>query len=152
MTFACLSEEEIFRKFAQAEDKNNMIHVLADLTCSTPKEMGEFLGVRWPFRSVEQLDEGKALELFYAGLSDKEIADACNVCVYCVEKWRKEKKLFRVKLPPFTEEQIGELYAQGMNDTIISEELGVSIGTVRKWRTKKGLPPIMVRRRRKKKA
>lgn len=45
MDFSCLTEEEIRRKYREAKDKQRIIGVLADITCSTKDHIQEFLGL-----------------------------------------------------------------------------------------------------------
>ena len=43
MTFICLTKEEVRYKYKKANNKEKMIKILADLTCSSEKEMIDFL-------------------------------------------------------------------------------------------------------------
>lgn len=150
MTFMCMSPEECRKKYEQADDKREMIIVLSDLTCSTPKKMAAFLGTQWPIRKGGDLDEEKALRLFKAGRTDKQIALACDVHAYRIEQWRKENELSRVARRNYTDAQIEELYAQELSDVVIAEKLNIHPSSVRNWRCARGLPPFYKRRRKKK--
>ena len=44
MNFSCLTEEEVRYKYRKADNKEMMVKILADLNCSSEKEMEEFLG------------------------------------------------------------------------------------------------------------
>ena len=142
MTFTCLSRDEVRKRFAQAENKAAEIRILADLTSATPKEVARFLGVIWPMRSKRggRLDEERAMRLYNAGYSDREIADACSVCVYMVEQWRRRNSLYRDKAL-FDPEKIEELYRKGLHDGEIAAELHCSRGVAARWRRINNLPP-----------
>ena len=43
MTFSCLTKEDVRYKYKKANNKEKMIKILADLTCSSEKEMIDFL-------------------------------------------------------------------------------------------------------------
>ena len=152
MTFSCLSEAEIREKFAHASNKKEMLHVLADLTCSSTQEMKEFLGLSptKPINRTRTLDKEQALRMFQDGASDQQIADAMNIHLYAVKKWRWDNKLYRTTLlyPP---EDIRILYEKGMSDEEIAHAMHCGKTTILRWRKQNGnLPPHVKRRKRKK--
>lgn len=153
MTFSCLSEAEIREKYARAENKREMLYILADLTCSTTREMKEFLGLSTtpPAHHAGTLDKEQALRMLKAGVSDKEIADTMDVCLYRVRKWRWDNKLHRTTLL-YRPEDIRVLYDKGMSDEEIANAMHCGKTTIVRWRKQNGnLPPHIKRRRRRKK-
>ena len=153
MTFSCLTKDEVRKKYEQAENKSQMLHILADLTCSTTREMEEFLGLSTTPSAHygRPLDKKQALRMFKAGASDKEIADALGVRLYTVQKWRWSNKLFRTT-KSYCDQDICALYEKGMSDVEIANSLHCGRTTIVRWRKQNGnLPPHIKRRRRRKK-
>ena len=155
MTFSCLTKEEVRKKYKQAENKSEMLHILADLTCSTPEEVAALLGVTPPAkRRYGALDEKKAAELLKSGASDREIAEVCCVAIYVIAQWRKANGLTRRKTL-FQSQEIETLYKQGLNDGEIAKKLNCSRSVAAQWRRLNELPPNWEprskRRRRRKK-
>lgn len=141
MDFSCLSPNEVRLKYDKADDKNEMICVLADLTASTTKDIMEFLGVRRSLR----LDDPNVVELYESGMTDREISMETGVTVDVVKAWRKRNG----GLPPNkkvvgTTQQTKDmeryiLYMDGLSDSQIADQVGVQTGTITKWRKKCGL-------------
>lgn len=144
MNFDCLSAEEIRTRYRRADNKSEIIQVLADLTCSSKLEMCRFLGVEPPKRKPKNaLDEKMALVYYKAGMTDQEIAERLDVSETAVCVWRKSAGL------PF-KNQKGEEYAdsekvrmrlwsQGLNDAEIGDVLGITCKAVFNWRQRRGL-------------
>lgn len=149
MMFTCLSEQEIRERYNRAEDKDAILHVLADLTCSRPKEVAALLGVRWPIRGAKDFDEDLAMNLFEQGRSDKEIANACGVYTYSIQRWRLDIGLLRRK--QYDTNVFAAAYHQGKTDEEISTLTGASVSKIKKWRQGEKLPAHNDRRERKKK-
>lgn len=138
MNFSCLSAEEVRTRYRQAADKNGIIAVLADLTCSSKAEMRRFLGVEKPRRKTPiELDREKAMEYYEAGMSDEEIAQRLGVVKCTVCHWRLSTGL---ACNADSEKARMELYEQGLNDQEIGDALRLSSEAIWHWRKRLGLP------------
>lgn len=96
MNFSCLTEEEVRYKYRKADNKEWMVRILADLTCSSEKEMEEFLGaniIRAKIRKRTYLDKELAKKLYDLGMTDGEIANEMCVSKDTIRKWRKRNGL-----------------------------------------------------------
>ena len=96
MTFSCLTKEEVRYKYRKADNKKMMVQILADLTCSSEKEMEEFLGAnitreKRPERTY--LDQKLAKKLYDRGMTDSEIANEMCVSKNAIKSWRKRNGL-----------------------------------------------------------
>lgn len=92
MNFSCLTEEEVRYKYRKADNKERMVQILADLTCSSEKEMEEFLGSNITgsrIRKRTYLDKELAKKLYDLGMTDGEIANETCVSKDTIRKWRK---------------------------------------------------------------
>lgn len=96
MNFTCMEPHEIISIYRCAKDKEAMIKILADLTCSSKNEMREFLGLEKSekasddvkHREKRKLDEEEALKLYNAGYLDTEIAKKLHCGKSTVARWR----------------------------------------------------------------
>ena len=96
MNFSCLTEEEVRYKYRKADNKEWMVRILADLTCSSEKEMEEFLGgniTRSKIRKRTYLDKELAKKLYDLGMTDGEIANKMCVSRDTIRSWRKRSGL-----------------------------------------------------------
>ena len=96
MNFSCLTEEEVRYKYRKADNKEWMVRILADLTCSSEKEMEEFLGaniISAKIRKRTYLDKELAKKLYYLGMTDGEIANEMLVSKDTIRSWRKRSGL-----------------------------------------------------------
>lgn len=96
MNFSCLTEEEVRYKYRKADNKEWMVRILADLTCSSEKEMEEFLGgniTRSKIRKRTYLNKELAKKLYDIGMTDREIADEMCVSRDSIRAWRKRSGL-----------------------------------------------------------
>ncbi len=150
MNFSCLSEAEVREKYRRAEHKEVMIGILADLTCSTKREVRKFLGLppkkdkKWnPTRVNKKLDEERAQELYDAGLSDPKIAASLGTSINAVYLWRRRNGLLshEGQAVKARDEERWRLYNQGMTDREIAEIQGVGYKSVISWRKLRKLPP-----------
>lgn len=92
MNFSCLTEEEVRYKYRKADNKEWMVRILADLTCSSEKEMEEFLGaniIRAKIPNRTYLDKELAKKLYDLGMIDGEIANEMCVSRDAIRSWRK---------------------------------------------------------------
>lgn len=92
MNFSCLTEEEVRYKYRKADNKEWMVRILADLTCSSEKEMEEFLGaniIRTKIPNRTYLDKELAKKLYDLGMTDGEIANEMYVSRDAIRSWRK---------------------------------------------------------------
>lgn len=88
-----------------------------------------------------RIDPQRAMELWQAGKSDREIAEALGCSYRGVQSWR-----MRHRLPANSDRQIGRgitaeyerLYGQGLSDKEIAVQLGVSRQNVQSWRFRTG--------------
>lgn len=92
MNFSCLTEEEVRYKYRKADNKEMMVQILADLTCSSEKEMEDFLGAniiraKRPVRTY--LDQKLAKKLYDRGMTDSEIANEMCVSKNTIKSWRQ---------------------------------------------------------------
>lgn len=144
MDFSCFSPDEVRLKYDRANNKNEMICVLADLTASTEKEMMEFLGIKSRSKYFK-LTDSNVMELYNSGMTDKEISLEIGVTVDAVKAWRRRNG----GLPPNkkavgTTQQTKDmeryvLYMNGLSDSQIASQLGLRPGAITKWRRKYGL-------------
>lgn len=96
MNFSCLTEEEVRYKYRKADNKERMIQILADLTCSSEKEMEEFLNlniIRARIHKRTYLDKELAKKLYDRGMTDGEIANEMRVSRDTIRSWRKRNGL-----------------------------------------------------------
>ena len=96
MNFSCLTEEEVRYKYRKADNKEWMVRILADLTCSSQKEMEEFLGaniIRAKIPKRTYLDKELAKKLYDLGMTDGEIANKMCVSRDTIRSWRKRSGL-----------------------------------------------------------
>ena len=96
MNFSCLTEEEVRYKYRKADNKEWMVRILADLTCSSEKEMEEFLGgniIRAKIPKRTYLDKELAKKLYDLGMTDGEIANKMCVSRDAIRSWRKRSRL-----------------------------------------------------------
>ena len=96
MNFSCLTEEEVRYKYRKADNKERMVRILADLTCSSEKEMEEFLGaniIRAKIPKRTYLDKELAKKLYNLGMTDGEIANEMLVSKDTIRSWRKRSGL-----------------------------------------------------------
>lgn len=96
MNFSCLTEEEVRYKYRKADNKERMVQILADLTCSSEKEMEEFLGENITIAKIRKrtyLDKELAKKLYDLGMTDGEIANETCVSRDAVRSWRKRNGL-----------------------------------------------------------
>ena len=144
MNFNCLSAEEIRTRYRLADNKKEIITVLADLTCSSKAEMRKFLGVEKPSsKPLTRLDRDKAMEYYEAGMSDEEIAERLGVHRCTVGNWRRINGLSFNQVDERLiddEKERMELYKQGLNDSEIGDALHLSPATICSWRHRRGLP------------
>lgn len=152
MTFSCLSEEEVRRKYEEANNKTHAIEVIAGLTCATKREVKQFLGlgvqeipetVRKPKGSI---DPDAARKLHAAGLNDVEIAEILGVTKSAVGIWRRSNGLPVNKSETPEEKRRMVLYHMGMTDPEIGKALGRPAKTIWSWRARRKLPPNFGRR------
>lgn len=151
MNFSCLSEAEVKEKYRRADDKYEMLKILAELTCSTKTEMMEFLGVeekpvsKMGRRPAVSVDQAMARRYYEAGMSDSAIAAAIGVSKSAVARWRYRNELS----PNPTETVISTanrlkmyemLYREGHSDSYIAKLMGVSDSNVGGWRKRHNLP------------
>lgn len=139
MNFSILSPAEVRYKYARADNKKQILRVLADLTCATPKAVAQFLGVEYP-ESPGRFDRRKALKLYEDGKSDGEIADALGVTRLAVFDWRKADGLTANKEADSHDKRM-EAYRMGLSDREAAKSLGIGRSTFRNWRYKHGLEP-----------
>ena len=96
MNFSCLTEEEVRYKYRKADNKEWMVRILADLTCSSEKEMEEFLDaniIGSRIRKRTYLDKELAKKLYDLGMTDGEIANKMCVSRDTIRSWRKRSGL-----------------------------------------------------------
>lgn len=96
MNFSCLTEEEVRYKYRKADNKERMVRILADLTCSSEKEMEEFLGaniIRAKIPKRTYLNKELAKKLYDLGMTDGEIAKEMFVSRDTIRSWRKRNGL-----------------------------------------------------------
>lgn len=96
MNFSCLTEEEVRYKYRKADNKERMVQILADLTCSSEKEMKEFLGYNITVAKTRKrtyLDKELAKKLYDRGMTDGEIANEMFVSRDTIRSWRKRNGL-----------------------------------------------------------
>ena len=147
MTFSCLTEEEVRRKYNEAEDKEYMVEVLAGLTCASATEIMRFLGLESKpkgldkkYKEYTRIDREKAMELYNAGHTDNEIADALGVTNKTVGSWRRGLGLEINSRIVNDDVKRMELYRKGMNDAEIARALGQSSSAIQSWRRRCNLP------------
>ena len=109
---------------------------------SRPRKRKNQRGYRGRFQSI---DTEKAMELYKAGKSDKEISEALACSTGTIRYWRREnglKSLTSVGWPknPVDWDAALRLYEKGLSDVKISKELGCSPQTVQRWRRRNNLP------------
>lgn len=99
MIFTVITEEECRRKYERAEDKGEMLEILAGLTACSKIQMAKFLGCEVPHRYNQggpHVTIGKKyFELYNQGLTDRQIAEGAGVKLCCIQNWR-----YRHSLPP----------------------------------------------------
>lgn len=110
-------------------------------------------GHRGRFQSI---DTEKAMELYKAGKSDKEISEALACSTGTIRYWRREnglKSLTSSGAPkvPVDWTAAMRMYEQGQSDRQISKQLGCSSQTVHRWRWRNNLPTKHLKRREEKK-
>ena len=142
MTFSVLSPEEVRAKYEAAADKEHMIGVLADFTCSTKNEMRAFLGlpVKEKPAGPIKLDRAEAQKLYEQGMTDPEIAQQFNVSPETVRHWRKINALPANKRKQVIHDERMELYRMGKSDREIADAVHVAVSSIFKWRKINGLP------------
>lgn len=92
MDFSCFTEEEVRYKYRKADNKKMMVQILADLTCSSEKEMEEFLGeniIRGKIPERTCLDRKLAKKLYDLGMTDGKIANEMCVSKSTIKSWRR---------------------------------------------------------------
>ena len=152
MNFECLSKQEIEYRYRQADDKAEILKVLADLTCSTPEEVVDLLGVPCPATCIwesyqfsrkanAKIDTDAIIRLYETGLSDRQIAQKLDYSVSSVSKWRRKFGLPPHGVRPVVDFQSAmELYKAGWSDNRIARVLGTSKATISGWRHRNYLP------------
>lgn len=145
MTFSCLSEEEVRKKYREADDKDYIVEVLAGLTCASGAEIMHFLGLEKKPKVIggkeyKRIDREKAMELYKAGHTDREIADVLGVTDKSVGAWRRGLGLEINSRRVNNDANRMELYLKGMNDSEIASALGQSNSAIQGWRKKRNLP------------
>ena len=164
-----MSDHEILQRWNNAVDQRAHVEILEDLNAVSKAQMHQKLvelGAEGlpeaPKRRARKapagdwvnpnlkIDERKAMELYDAGMCDKDIAAALGMSKTAICQWRK-----RMQLTPNTtqggqtklsDERVMELYQQGMSDREIGDAEGVTKATVRCWRERMGLVPNFKRR------
>lgn len=112
-------------------------------------------GRRRPYKprgaKAVQIDLERGKEMFEAGATDEEIAEAFGVRPYRVAEWRSQNGLARTRggdrtkggfLPPIDELRAMDLYREGYDDLAMSEALGVTVRRVQNWRLRMGLKRV----------
>lgn len=146
MNFSCLSPAEVRERFRRADNKRQIIQVLAELTGSSEAEMLDFLGIERPKSTAKpprKLDSKKAMELYREGLNDSEIARRLDVSDNSVHLWRRRNGLAShcVRVAENEETRRRSLWGQGLSDAEIGEAVGVHRKAISAWRHVRGLPP-----------
>ena len=93
---------------------------------------------------MSQDENKKRRDLYRQGLSDREIAEECNVATQSIFKWRKSRNLeskIEGRLPRKEEQKRLELYKQGLKDKEIAKKCGVTAPAIHKWRKNRDLKP-----------
>ena len=92
MVFSVITPEQCRKKYEKAEDKVEMLQVLADLTASSRFEMAKFLGCELPRNynhgGLHVTVGKKYFELYNKGYTDRQIAEETGVKIHCVKNWR----------------------------------------------------------------
>ena len=95
MTFSCLTEDEVRYKYRRSDDKEKMIKILCELTCSSEKEMMEFLCeniVKTKRKNNPRrcfLDKELAKKYYDSGMTDSEIAIKTGASKEAIRSWRR---------------------------------------------------------------
>lgn len=144
MKFTCLSQEEVRRKYREADDKRYIIEVIAGLTSATNREVMEFLGFDMPPQGDKprkpnvKMNREEAKRMYDAGLTDQVIAKALGVSKNAVGIWRRKNGLESHGKPSRDNERM-EMYLQGLNDVEIAQAVGVTPKSIQGWRVRHGL-------------
>lgn len=104
----------------------------------------------------QSIDTEKAMELYKAGKTDKEISEALLCSTGTIRYWRRENglKSFTSSGKPKVSadwDAAMRLYEKGLSDVKISKELGCSPQTVHRWRRRNNLPTKYLTKREEKK-
>lgn len=148
MNFSVLSPKEIRWRYEQADDKGEILQVLADLTASEPRDVAELLNVPCVYsrRSERgrpcEFDQEEARRLYDMEWTDARIANKLNVSRETIGRWRRVNGLAGYAPRALDTVKAMELYKQGKRDPEIAQMCGVSKSTVWTWRTKLGLPAV----------
>lgn len=137
--FDTYTPAEIRRKYWNSKDKEFTFKALVDITCSTPKELADFLGIEPPERKNRpkaKINPDRALELYNQGMNDSRIARELDVTRQAVHDWREANRL---PVNKTTHEQRMAVYQKGLSDGKAAKELGIGKSTYREWRHKNGL-------------
>lgn len=141
MTFACISPDEVRKKFRLADDKDYMLGVLADLTVSTKAEVKEFLGVGKDDlkarKAPVRLDAELTMSLYNLGLWDGAIAMYMESGKSTIAHWRRRNGLQPNNMP---QDERMALYQMGFDDVKIAKFTGLTKKQIFKWRHTNGLP------------
>lgn len=87
-----------------------------------------------------KIDPERALELYYQGKNDTEIAVEFGVCSSAVGYFRKNRGLQSNRIK-FSRDDFYRLYQKGDPDYIIAKKLKVNPATIWTFRTTEGLKP-----------
>lgn len=148
VNFSAIRPDEVRVMYDQALDKDAQVVVLAELTCSTPKDIREFLGLEAripiPKKYERDWDKQAAMEMVHDGWSDADIAQAVGASVSAVRSWRWRNGMIKTEKKPKTvrpeEDELFAMHAAGMSDSQIAQTVGWKYQRVQKWRVRNNLP------------
>lgn len=94
---------------------------------------------------LTQDEHARRMELYRAGLSDREMGDRLFLSRATIHYWRKKHNLpsnsRQRRITQAEADRMMELYQQGLSDKKIARQVGRAACTVGNWRARNGLKP-----------
>lgn len=94
---------------------------------------------------LTQEEHARRMELYRAGLSDREMAEKLFLSQVTIQYWRKKHNLPRNSrrrgVTQDEADRMMELYRKGLSDKKIARQVGRAACTVGNWRARNGLKP-----------
>lgn len=94
---------------------------------------------------ISNEEHARRMDLYRAGLSDREMAEKLFLSRATIHYWRKKHNLpsnsRQRRITQGESDRMMELYRQGLSDKKIARQVGRAACTVGNWRARNGLKP-----------